>query len=580
MTGIAIAALPSYAGASPAAGVLMPIVDPADTSASPAGTTKRLSASQMLSNLPWANVTGRPTTLSGYGITDAASANGPFPWAGVTGHPTTIAGYGITDAYTMTASDARYAPIGGPFPWAAVTGHPTTLAGYGITDAVQSPITAPMVGAGTYPAGAFTYPGILTSNTALSLTGNASNGALALQGGFGLMVVGNTGISSDFSLWMPGMAGVVMQVPTGTTNVIFGGQVSVGGSATTTFGLRVYAPANSYYARIWLANGTSAGSWPNWEIAQSNVTLGTLEITQSTVANGTAFTTPTLTLYGPGPASPPNGTELRLHQGSATDNVQYGIFDFSGNRVGRIYWNGGAAAGTRYLAFFGGPSADYVVLGSQNNVRTETWVNGAAVTTVNSVGLGIGGAPGYPLDIFTAGGGYALRTQHSHPTTPYGISLNFTGGAPNNATTQFLICFDTSAQRAAIYGNGGLANFQTNNVNLSDAALKEVGDEIDAAEWYDRLAKIPIRHFKYLDQTHDDWNIGLIAQDVEAVAPELCEEMEFGAERMVKMVYTTDLYHAHIAVTQELQRRLAALEAIVTPPKAAKKAANKKNHHG
>ena len=35
-------------------------------------------------------------------------------WANVTGTPTTLSGYGITDAYTKTASDAKFAPIANP----------------------------------------------------------------------------------------------------------------------------------------------------------------------------------------------------------------------------------------------------------------------------------------------------------------------------------------------------------------------------------------------------------------------------------------------------------------------------------
>jgi hypothetical protein len=35
-------------------------------------------------------------------------------WTDVTGTPTTLSGYGITDAYTKTASDAKFAPIASP----------------------------------------------------------------------------------------------------------------------------------------------------------------------------------------------------------------------------------------------------------------------------------------------------------------------------------------------------------------------------------------------------------------------------------------------------------------------------------
>ena len=47
------------------------------------------------SSVAFSDITGKPTTLSGYGITDAFS--GAFN--DLTGKPTTIAGYGITDAF-------------------------------------------------------------------------------------------------------------------------------------------------------------------------------------------------------------------------------------------------------------------------------------------------------------------------------------------------------------------------------------------------------------------------------------------------------------------------------------------------
>ncbi|CAB4127966.1 hypothetical protein UFOVP103_9 [uncultured Caudovirales phage] len=77
-------------------------------------------------------ITGKPTTLSGYGITSV-------DWSYLTGKPTTISGYGITDAYTKTQSDANYAAISHTHSWSAITtGKPTTLSGYGITDTYTS----------------------------------------------------------------------------------------------------------------------------------------------------------------------------------------------------------------------------------------------------------------------------------------------------------------------------------------------------------------------------------------------------------------------------------------------------------
>jgi hypothetical protein len=46
----------------------------------------------------FASLTSRPTTLVGYGITDAVAAVHSHPFADITSKPTTLVGYGITDS--------------------------------------------------------------------------------------------------------------------------------------------------------------------------------------------------------------------------------------------------------------------------------------------------------------------------------------------------------------------------------------------------------------------------------------------------------------------------------------------------
>ena len=73
--------------------------------------------SSFLTSASFASLTGKPTTIAGYGITDAF--DGVF--SSLTSLPTTIAGYGITDAFDGAFS--------------SLSGKPTTISGYGITDA-------------------------------------------------------------------------------------------------------------------------------------------------------------------------------------------------------------------------------------------------------------------------------------------------------------------------------------------------------------------------------------------------------------------------------------------------------------
>ncbi|MDX9847475.1 MAG: hypothetical protein RBT74_10890 [Tenuifilaceae bacterium] len=74
----------------------------------------------------FASLTSKPTTLSGYGITDAASSTHTHTFASLTSKPTTLSGYGITDAAAASHTHT----------FASITSKPTTLSGYGITDAL------------------------------------------------------------------------------------------------------------------------------------------------------------------------------------------------------------------------------------------------------------------------------------------------------------------------------------------------------------------------------------------------------------------------------------------------------------
>ena len=81
--------------------------------------------------ISFASLSGKPTTIAGYGITDAF--DGAF--SSLSGKPTTIAGYGITDALTLGTTATTALAGNTTFSFASLTGKPTTIAGYGITDA-------------------------------------------------------------------------------------------------------------------------------------------------------------------------------------------------------------------------------------------------------------------------------------------------------------------------------------------------------------------------------------------------------------------------------------------------------------
>lgn len=98
---------------------------------------------KQLDDASWAGIRNKPTTVSGYGITDAATKT---DLAAKADKATTLAGYGITDAATKTETNAK-------------ADKATTLAGYGITDAVSTPLVSTQTDLNTYQSnGTFMTP--------------------------------------------------------------------------------------------------------------------------------------------------------------------------------------------------------------------------------------------------------------------------------------------------------------------------------------------------------------------------------------------------------------------------------------
>jgi hypothetical protein len=148
---------------------------------------------------------------------------------------------------------------------------------------------------------------------------------------------------------------------------------------------------------------------------------------------------------------------------------------------------------------------------------------------------------------------------------PYGGRMLFSAAAPNNTANYFLYCDDTGGQRITMRSNGGLANYSGNNVNLSDAREK-TNVEL-AGSYLDKICAIPVKTFNYIDQNieeDDGLTLGVIAQDVQAVAPELVMESNWAnkdePEKMRLSIYQTDLQYALMKAIQELKAEVDSLK--------------------
>lgn len=113
-----------------------------------------------------------------------------------------------------------------------------------------------------------------------------------------------------------------------------------------------------------------------------------------------------------------------------------------------------------------------------------------------------------------------MQLYHTNASSPYGIFLRFQNGAPNNGTNYFLYCIDSAAQRLALNSNGGIANYQSNNVNLCDEREKKNIETLDST--WGCLKNWELKKFHYNeDADTDDKRYGVIAQQVAPHCPEV-----------------------------------------------------------
>jgi hypothetical protein len=150
--------------------------------------------------------------------------------------------------------------------------------------------------------------------------------------------------------------------------------------------------------------------------------------------------------------------------------------------------------------------------------------------------------------------------------SPLGLQINHTTDS-NNTGNFFLNCTATASEtaRAQIRSNGGIANYSANDVNLSDR--REKTNFAPAKSYLETICAIPVQTFNYIDQNHEEdpgLTLGVVAQDVQEVAPELVMESNWGSKEEPKMrlsIYQTDLQYALMKCIQEQQAIINDLKA-------------------
>jgi hypothetical protein len=167
----------------------------------------------------------------------------------------------------------------------------------------------------------------------------------------------------------------------------------------------------------------------------------------------------------------------------------------------------------------------------------------------------------------TAGDTFSATFQNAQANgiAGYGVKSQFMNWTPNSTGAFFFYGSDPTAVRFEVRSNGGIANFSANDANLSDR--REKTNFAPAKSYLQTICAIPVQTFNYIDQNHEEdpgLTLGVVAQDVQEVAPELVSESNWGTKEEPKMrlsIYQTDLQYALMKSIQELKAELDTVKA-------------------
>jgi hypothetical protein len=203
-----------------------------------------------------------------------------------------------------------------------------------------------------------------------------------------------------------------------------------------------------------------------------------------------------------------------------------------------------------------------------NSLTERMRINAAGYLKVSNTGTYFSAASSNHELRTNSSSDFSTYIVNSSASTPYGLEIQFTAAAPNNTSQSFCLAEDNAALRFVVMANGGIKNFQGNDVNLSDR--REKTNFAPAKSYLNVICAIPVQTFNYIDQNmgeDDGLTLGVTAQDVQSVAPELVKETDWGTKEEPKMrlsIYQTDLQYALMKCIQEQQALIESLTTRLT----------------
>jgi hypothetical protein len=165
----------------------------------------------------------------------------------------------------------------------------------------------------------------------------------------------------------------------------------------------------------------------------------------------------------------------------------------------------------------------------------------------------------------TAANTEAARFRSTSGSNAYGLSVAF-DTVPNDTTRYFISCNSTGGTTyAIIYSNGNLANLNNSYGSTSDAKLKQ-DIVLAGSQWGDikEIGKI-VSKYRFKSNPNGPLQIGLVAQDVQAISPGLVNSSSDVDEKTKQPLGTETLSVQYSVLYMKAVKALGeALERIET----------------
>jgi len=287
-----------------------------------------------------------------------------------------------------------------------------------------------------------------------------------------------------------------------------------------------------------------------WMIAAQENVNAALEITPSTTAGGSTYSTPVAVFTASGNVGIGSTlplSKIHIENTSGNDGIRiinsttgegYIIFgDTADNNIGSIAYN----------------HTDDAMTFDVNNSERMRITSGGYLKASNTGSYN--NASGTYHELISSTSDAVTLVLHNSSLSPYGIDLAYTGASPNTTDNYFLLCRDSSTNRLIVWSNGNIVNTNNSYGAISDIKLKE--NIVDASPKLDDLMQVKVRNYNLIGE--ETKQLGVVAQELEEVFPSMVSESPDFENREVELkdedgniVYKTEKVLVSEAIAEEL----------------------------